>query len=83
MDVFETVRQRQHDLLLSHRAEFQRIFGLDILRYVAPTVLGTICIDFRRLFEDIGIPMTSSSQEHMRRKYGQEAVVLIGKIILF
>jgi len=81
VDVYEEYRRRSLEKIFRHSADFQRIFGRNLLMYVCNTKSGAVWIDWPRLFEDIGIPLHTPSRELMRQKYGDKAVELIGKLI--
>jgi len=82
VDVYEEFRRRSLEKIFRYSADFQRIFGRNLLGYVCNTKSGIVWIDWPRLFKDIGVPLHKPSQELMRQKYGAEAVELIGKLIL-
>lgn len=81
MDVYEAFRRRSSEIILNNSADFQRIFGRNLSDYVCDTASGIIWLDWPRLFADIGVPLGETSVKCMRKKYGDEAVTLIGKLI--
>lgn len=69
------------DKLLNSIADFQRIFHHSLFFYMVKVPPGAFFIEFPRLFKDLGVPSDETSIEVMRRKYGQEAVDLVARLL--
>lgn len=80
MDIYDIVRKRKLQIMLLHNAKFQEIFGVSISEYYISGP-GFPLFDFDRLFKELGVPLDGTSIETMRRKYGSEAVDLIGELV--
>lgn len=62
-------------------ADFRRIFGVSIADFysIGP---GGVTLDFSALFKALGIPLDETSREYTEKKYGPEAVMLLGRVIM-
>lgn len=71
------VVEQNKNILSDNRAEFKRIFGIDMVGFMHP-LLG---FDIIKFDDYVKTPDGESLHDFIGRKYGDEAIAIIEKII--